>query len=114
MISRWRVKSVTASLCEADARPAWTRLQLCSFFGRMRFSGARFACCSLLPASLLEALLQNRYQIDHLCRFRRFPWFLFDFLTAGFHFFLDHVHERLAIIVFVFFRLPFGRHAADK
>src|SRR6266550_8338945 len=84
------------------------------FLCRLLLFLARFGRRFFLRAGLLQALLQNRYQIDHLCRLRRFPWFLFDFFPASFHFFLDHMHECLAIIVLVFFGLPFRRHAADK
>src|SRR6266403_1623284 len=84
------------------------------FLCRLLLFPARFGRRFFLRAGLLQALLQNRYQIDHLCRLRRFPWLLFDFLAAGFYFFFDHFHKRLAIIVLVLFRLPLRRHAADK
>ena len=63
------------------------------------FLGARLL---LPPPSAGEAFLQNGNQIDH---FR--GWFLrlrfrFDFFAAGFHFFFDHLHQGIAILVLYF------------
>ena len=33
-------------------------------------------------------------------------WFFFNLFAAGFHFFLDHFHERFAVVVVIFFRIP--------
>src|SRR5438552_12960286 len=105
--SRFVARSACASRRDA-------RLQLCSLFRRMRFSRARFACRFSLPAGLLQALLQNGNQIYHLGWLRSFPWLLFDLLSARLNLFLDHFHERFAIVILILLRIPLRTHAIDE
>src|SRR6266480_3262923 len=58
----------------------------------------------------VQALLQNRDEIDHFGRWPRFRfWFFFDFFPARFNFFLDHLHQCLAESS----RYFFGSHFDD-
>ena len=41
-------------------------------------------------------------------------WLFFNLFSTGFHFFFDHLHERFAVIVTIFFRIPFRAHAVDE
>src|SRR5437667_8617124 len=95
---------------EEPALGPW--LQLCCFLGGVLLFPARFAS-RLLSAGLLQALLQYGNQIDYLGRLGSFLRFLFDFFSAGFHFFLDHFHKRFPVVVLVLFRVPFCTHAID-
>src|SRR5262245_44088704 len=81
-------------------------LPLGGFLCWVRFLRPRFGFCFFLRAGFLQALLQNRNQIDYLGRLGRFLWFFFDFFSTGFNFFFDHLHERFAVVVFVFFGIP--------
>src|SRR5436853_7392330 len=88
-------------------QPATGRwLQLRCFFRRLLLLPSRLGCRFLLLAGLLQTLLENGNQINHLGRLWRFPWLLFDFFSASFDFFLDHFHKRFAIIVLVLLRFP--------
>jgi hypothetical protein len=98
---RSRAKAGVSSFCSRGLFVSWRMVG-----GALRFF--------LRGPSLFETLLQNRYEIDHFGRrFFRLR-FLFDLFSSGCHFLFDHFHERLTIIVPIFFRIPFCAHAVDQ
>jgi len=63
----------------------------------------------------VQALLQDRHEIDHFRRWSRLRFrFFFDLFPTGFNLFLDHFHQGFAVIIAIFFRVPFRRHAVDE
>src|SRR6266487_4207289 len=84
------------------------------FLSRVRFFSTRFAPGFSLGTGLLQALLQNGNQIDHLGWLRCFPWLLFDLLSARLNLFLDHFYERFAIVILILLRIPLRTHAIDE
>src|SRR6267143_5022162 len=77
------------------------------FLCRLLLFPARFGSRRLLRASSLQAFLQDGNQINHFGWLGGFLRLLLNFFSAGFHFFFDHFHECLAVVVLIFFRVPF-------
>ena len=58
--------------------------------------------------------MQDGNQVDYFGWLGCFLWLFLDLFSAGFNFLFDHFHERLAIIVAIFFRFPLRAHAVDE
>src|ERR1044071_4313214 len=85
---------------EPDMASAGKSILGCPTGGRLGFP-LLFA----LALRLRQALPENGNQIDHLRRRLLRLCFFLDLFPARFHLLLDHFHEGIAVVVFVFLRV---------
>src|ERR1041385_392023 len=68
----------------------------------------------LSAALRFQTLLKNGDQVDHLSRRLFLLRFLFDFFATGFDLLLDDFHERIPVVVLVFFRVPLRGRSEER